>query len=154
MAEFFEDKTPRQKLAKAKREFQKLQTDLTSDNIYNFFVTAYHILDSVKVTLGVPDKTCRELCSHPDFKDLCLNSDFKKCRYICDKEKHIVLKRGDEFKTYRRPAAVFGQVGFNEAPYNAKPAYFVIDNNEQVDALELGQRIIDLWENFFVKHNI
>ncbi len=147
MAEFFENKNPRQKLEQAKREFQRLQNDLTSDNIEHFFVAAYHIIDSVKVIGTVSAKDVENLYSNPDFL---------KCKYICNKCKHPVLTKSpdDEFETYRRPAAIFGQVIFNEVPFNSKLAYFIIDDNEQVGVLELGQRIIDFWQSFFIQHNI
>jgi len=147
MDEFFENRTPRQRLGQAKREFQKLQNDLTNDNISHFFVAAYHIIDSIEIIGTVPDEDIRELRSNPDFR---------KCRYVCNKIKHPVLTKSpdDEFKTYRRPAAICGQIRFNEVPCNSTLAYFIIDENEQVGVLELGQRIIDLWEKFFSEHNI
>jgi len=43
---------------------------------------------------------------------------------------------------------------FGESIYGGGRAYFIIDKNEQVDVLELGQKIINLWEGFFRKHNI
>lgn len=146
MADFFEYATPRQMLEKAKRELQRLAEDMTSDNVFNFFVTAYHIVDRVEVPGTVPRQDIRALYSNPDFK---------KCKYICNKSKHRKLKKDDdEFSTYRRPAAVFGEAVFGESIYNGGRAYFIIDKNERVDVLELGQDIIYLWETFFNEHNI
>ena len=45
---YFELSKPIDVLNKAKREFEKMQKDLNTDNIFNFFVTAYHIMDYVK----------------------------------------------------------------------------------------------------------
>ena len=133
-------------LEKAKRELQRLTENMESDKIFNFFVTAYHVVDRIKVLGTVPVK---------DIKDLYSNPDFKKCKYICNKSKHLVLSNGDdEFITYRRPSAVFGEAVFGESLFNGERAYFIIDKNEQVDVLELGQKIINLWETFFNEHNI
>jgi len=144
MAEFFELTTPRHMLEKAKREFQGLANEIDSDKIFNFFVTAYHVYDYIKRV--VPEK---------DMNDIRSNPDFKKCRYICNKNKHRTLRKGDdEFITYRRPGAVFGEAVFGESLFNGKRAYFIIDKNEQVDVLELGQKIINLWEAFFNEYNV
>jgi len=146
MAEFFELTTPRQMLEKAKREFQRLAKNIDSDKIFNFFVTAYHVYDYVKGDDTVPEK---------DINDIRSNPDFKKCKYICNKNKHRTLRKGDdEFITYRRPGAVFGEAVFGESLFNGKRAYFIIEKNEQVDVLELGQKIINLWETFLNEHNI
>jgi hypothetical protein len=148
MAEFFENSTPRQMLEKAKREYQKLGESLDSDNIFNFFVTAYHVVDHIKKLATIPKEDMNKLYSNPDFK---------KCKYICNKSKHRVLSKGDdEFITYRRPGAVYGEAVFGESVYGGERAYFIIDKNEQINinVLELGQEIIDLWETFFKEHNI
>jgi len=119
---------------------------MTSDNVFNFFVTAYHVVDRIEV-LGIVQRQ--------DIKSLYSNPDFNKCKYICNKSKHRKLKKDDnEFITYRRPAAVFGEAMFGDSIYNGGRAYFIIDKNKQVDVLELGQKIINLWETFFKKHNI
>lgn len=146
MADFFEYSTPRQMLEKAKRELQRLTEDMTSDNVFNFFVTAYHIVDRIGESDAVSQQNLNDLHSNPDFK---------KCKYICNKSKHRKLKKYDnEFITYRRPAAVFGEAVFGESVFNAGRAYFIIDKNESVDVLKLGQNIIHLWEAFFNEHNI
>jgi hypothetical protein len=146
MAEFFENMAPRQMLEKARREFQKLQNEPNSDNISNFFVTAYHIRDSViKSTI----------ISSIDINNLLSNPDFRRCRYICNKCKHVVLDSGDnEFITYRRPGAFLGEITLDESRLGMGRAYYIIDSSEQIDVLELARRIIDLWENFFSQHDI
>lgn len=51
---FFELRTPRDMLEKAERELQRLRADFTIDNLFNFFVTAYHIRDYVQEATTVP----------------------------------------------------------------------------------------------------
>ena len=146
MAEFFENDTPRQMLEKASREFQRLVEDVTSDNVFNFFVTAYHIVDRVTGLGTVPPKDTEELYSNPDFR---------MCRYICLKSKHLKLDTGDaEFVTHRRPAAIFGEAVFGESVYNMGRAYFITDKKEKVDVLELGERVLKLWEDFLARYDM
>jgi hypothetical protein len=146
MAEFFEHSTPRQMLEKAKRELEKLSRDTQTDNIFNFFVTAYHVVDYVRVLKTVPPDDIEALYEEPDFR---------KCRYICNKCKHRILEKGDdEFVTYRRPSAALGELTLGESALGLGRAFFVIDETEQVDVLDLGRRIIDRWEAFFDTHTI
>jgi hypothetical protein len=146
MAKFFEYSTPRQILEKAKRDLQKLSQDTDIDNVFNFFVTAYHVVDYVKVLNTVPTDDIKALYEEPDFR---------KCRYICNKSKHRTLDKGDdEFITYQRPSAALGECILGESVLGLGRAYFIIDETEQVDVLDLGQRIIDRWEAFFNTHSL
>jgi hypothetical protein len=146
MAKFFEYSTPRQILEKAKRDLQKLSEDTNIDSIFNFFVTAYHVVDYVKVLNTVPVDDIKALYEEPDFR---------KCRYICNKSKHRTLDKGDdEFITYKRPSAALGEFMLGESALGLGRAYFIIDEAEQVEVLDLGKRIIDRWEAFFNTHSI
>lgn len=146
MARFFEYSTPRQILGKAKRDLQELSQDTNIDNIFNFFVSAYHVVDYVKVLNTVPAGDIKALYEEPDFR---------KCRYICNKSKHRTLDKGDdEFITYRRPSAALGECILGESVLGLGRAYFIIDEAEQVDVLDLGKRIIDRWEALFNTHGI
>lgn len=40
---YFELRTPRDMLEKAEWELQRFRDDRTIDNLFNFFVTAYHV---------------------------------------------------------------------------------------------------------------
>jgi hypothetical protein len=146
MAEFFEISTPRQMLEKAQRDFQKLSQNTDTDNVFNFFVTAYHIVDYVKALKTVATDDIEALYEEPDFR---------RCRYICNKSKHRMLEKGDdEFVTYRRPSAALDEFTLGESALGLGRAYFIIDDTEQVDILDLGQRIISRWEAFFKTHGI
>jgi len=148
MTEFFENLTPRQMLEKAKCDLQKLSQDINIDNVFNFFVTAYHVIDHIKVLKTVPQDDIDALYKEPDFR---------KCMYICNKCKHRILNRGqgdDEFLTYQRPSAALGEFVLGQSALGLGRAYFIIDETEKVDVLDLGQRIIDRWEAFFNTHSI
>ncbi len=144
MAEFFEIDTPRQMLEKARREFEKLEENLDSDSIFNFFVTAYHMCDYVAAALP-----------NTDMESIYSNPDFKMCQYICNKSKHRTLKRNDsKFITRRCPAARFGEAVFGESVFDGERAYFITDDEEEVDVIELVRRVISLWETFLDEHSL
>jgi hypothetical protein len=145
MTAFFEFSTPRQILGKAIRDLQKLEEELTIDNVFNFFVTAYHVVDYVRTMEAAPDDAIRDLYEEPDFR---------MCRYICNKGKHLALRGGDEFSTYYRPGSALGEFVIGESALGLGPAYLVIDDTDQVDVIDLGQRIIRRWESFFEEHGI
>lgn len=150
MTESFENLAPRQMLEKAKYDLHKLSQDINIDNAFNFFVTAYHVIDHVRVLKTVPEDDINAFYEEPDFR---------KCMYICNKCKHRTLneskrKRDDEFLTYQRPGAALGEFIIGESVLGLGRAYFIIDEAEQVDVLDLGKRIIDRWEAFSNTHSI
>jgi hypothetical protein len=77
---FFEISSPRDMLGKAKRELEKMNSDLTTDTVFNFFVTAYHVMDYVKA---------QEKASKIEIDKMYADSDFEMCNFICNKGKHI-----------------------------------------------------------------
>ena len=80
---YFELRTPRDMLNKAERELQRLRGDRSIDNVFNFFVTAYHIQDYVRGAHSVPSEALRAFLADPDLKD---------CQALCHKGKHLHLK--------------------------------------------------------------
>ncbi len=146
MAEIFELSTPRHMLEKARRDFEKLSQDTNTNNVFDFFVTAYHIVDYVKALKTVAPDDINALYEEPDFR---------RCKYICNKSKHRTLEKGDdEFVTYRRPSSALGEFTLGESALGLGRAYFIIDDAEQVDILDLGRRIVIRWEAFFETHSI
>lgn len=72
-------------LEKAKRELNAMKTKLSADTVFNFFVTAYHIMDYVKNLAGV---------SKPAIDAMYADPDFDTCKFICNRGKHLVVTRG------------------------------------------------------------
>ena len=84
---YFELRTPRDMLDKARREHKRLTERVDIDNVFNFFVTAYHVKDYVEKKASVPQIALESFLADPDIKD---------CRDLCDKAKHLTLtKRSD-----------------------------------------------------------
>jgi len=142
---FFEFSSPRDILDKARRDLVKLRDHLDIDNIFDFFVTAYHVVDYVRSLEAAPEQAISDLYEEPDFR---------MCRFICNKGKHLVLREGDEYGTYRRPGSTVGEFTIGETLLGVGPGYLIIDETHQVDVVDLAERIIDRWDLFFEEHSI
>jgi hypothetical protein len=146
---FFTLKTPRDMLNKAHREYQWMVESLNVDTVWNFFATVYHVQDYVKNLRGVG--------LEPIYKD----PDFRMCRYLCNKGKHIVLEKNEgtyqATHTPRRPGALYGAALYGEATYGESPTperYEVESEGKKFEVRDLGKRMLDKWESFFTEHNL
>lgn len=142
---FFAIRDHRDMLAKAERELARMRDDLGTDAVFNFFVTAYHVMDYVKA-LGLPRAATDAMYADPDF-DL--------CQFICNKGKHLQLRAGDRDATHTEGVSGmldmhgFDVLGFDE---DIPPGFFV--DGTRVDVLRLGRDLVAKWEAFFVVNGI
>jgi hypothetical protein len=77
---FFELKTAENMLEKAKRELARLEAEESIDHVYNFFVTAYHIVDYLD-----------ERLSKQKIKRIKSRKWMHLCADACNKAKHMRL---------------------------------------------------------------
>ena len=103
---FFELRTPSDVLDKAKRDYAKMETATSTDTIFNFFVTTYHVIDYVKALGTVPESAIKMLYDDPDFR---------MCQFLCNKGKHIKLREVSPFEAKHR-AGVTGGTGLGLDP--------------------------------------
>lgn len=143
--EFFSFSMPRDLLEKAQRDLKILQMNPNIDTVFNYFVTAYHVVDYVKANDLAPESAIDGLYQE---------EDFRMCRFICNKGKHLSLRTGDEYDTYRRPGSTLGDFTLGETLLGVGEAYLVIGEEGQIDVVELAERIIDRWTRFFEEHEI
>jgi len=145
---FFELKTPRDMLEKARREHARLSTAFDIDNVFNFFVTVYHIQDYVRNTAAVP---------RPVVDAFLRDQDVKDSRDLCDKGKHLRLTkpgRIDPATAVRRRGAL------NSAPLNTLPLnsmevkWLVYSGNREIDVQTLADRVLEKWDDFFVANGL
>lgn len=122
-----------------------MKSDLNTDTIFNFFVTAYHVMDYVKAQGKASETAIAE------FYD---GQDFQICRDICNKGKHLELRKGDPFTTHFRPGAVLGQMILGESMLGEAPSYSLYADGQQVDVVSLGQRVLEKWGRFFKDNGI
>ena len=141
---FFEISSPRDMLGKAKRDFAVMMSQLSVDSIFNFFVTAYHVMDYVKTQGKASDEAINKF-----YED----EDFKMCNYICNKGKHP-KKRSTLFETRHNKAALFDSACFDEVAFDQPESYVLIASGRRINVIPLAQRILDKWENFFKDNGI
>src|ERR1051325_4903683 len=147
--EFYTLRTPRDLLEKARREYSKLQTAPSTDTVFNFFVTVYHVIDYVKVLSSV---------SAASIDAMYADVDFKLCQFICNKGKHLELRRPPPYHVKHEPAVEGGTLGTFILGVDrlGGPERFivVVENKEEIDAIELGKKLLAKWEKFFAYNHI
>lgn len=81
---YFELRAPRDMFEKAKREHERLMENFDIDNLFNYFVTTYHIQDYFDENSVIIDK----------IKVFLKDQDLEDCKDLCHKGKHLALSRG------------------------------------------------------------
>lgn len=127
---FFELKTPRDMFAKARREYDRMAAARTVDNVFNFFVTVYHVQDYVKATSAVSK----------DIIDAFLrDQDLSVARDLCDKGKHLTLTRRLDPRTGVRRLGALNTVAVNTLPLNGfKAEWWVLSGNRSYEIQALA----------------
>ena len=131
-------------LNKAGREHARLVHTIDIDNVFNFFVTAYHVCDYVKVC-------------HPGLQSavnvLITDHDIADCRALCANAKHLrVTKLAQPSSHVVSNATGAGTSG--EVTDNAADTWWIEIGNRKVQVRELAKRVMDKLEAFFLKHSL
>jgi hypothetical protein len=143
---FFEFRTPRDMLEKARREHARLTASVTIDNVFNFFVSAYHIQDYIRQNRPGLTNALKEFIKDQDFKDT---------RNICDKGKHMLLQTRHQPITTRRRIGAINTAPLNTLPINAsKDEWTLLTGNRTVDVLRLAERVLSKWDAFFTAQGL
>jgi hypothetical protein len=139
--------TPQDMLAKAERDLLRLRECLNVDIVFNFFVTAYHVMDYVKVMGKVGEA---------DIKRMRDDDDLDMCRFICTQGKHLEVKvRPKDVLTDYSPGS--GMLGFGPiggGPIGAGPQWFLFCDGKEVRPIQLAETVIAKWKKFFLDHDI
>jgi hypothetical protein len=135
-------------LEKARREHSRLTAAFNIDNVFNFFVTAYHIQDYVRESNAVPPVTIDAFVDSQDIKD---------ARDLCDKGKHLHLTR----RKYPDPSATRRVRGpLNTVPLNTmvlnggKEIWMLESGARTVEVAALADRVIRQWDAFFATNGL
>ena len=145
---FFEISSPRDLYDKAKGDFQIMTDETSTDTVFNYFVTTYHVMDYVKSLGTIPND---------DIKQIYKDDDFKMCQYLCNKGKHFKLRSVEPYEAKHLPevpGGVLGSFVLDSDQLGAKEKFVILDNGKEVNVMELGERLIKLWDKFFRDHNI
>jgi hypothetical protein len=146
--EFFKIATPRDLLEKARRDIEKMKADTSTDTIFNFFVTTYHVVDYIKALGTIPQTVIDQLYS---------DADFRLCQFLCNKGKHIQLRGDEPFEAKHKPAIPGGALdsfSLGVDQLGDPERFVVLDGAQEVDVIQLGNKLIKKWEDFFSVHGI
>ena len=145
---FFEIRSPRDLLEKAKRDYARMKTETSTDTIFNFFVTTYHVVDYVKALGTVPPSAIDKFYDDPDFK---------MCQFLCNKGKHITLRQRSSYEA-KYQAAVPGvpleRFFLGTSELGELERFVVLDGGKEIDTVDLGAKLLKTWETFFIAHGI
>ena len=151
MTGFFSLDTARAVFDKAAREYERLRATPSTDNVFNFFVTAYHVGDYLRADNQVAPDEIKALLNEPDMQ---------RCAHVCNQGKHAVLTQR-EFKNRPSPVAAvesgaIGMSAINSHAINGAPpiSLYYPDTQERVDILPLADRVMDRLAQFFADHKL
>jgi hypothetical protein len=140
----FELRTPRDMLEKAHREHQRLIERFDIDNLFNFFVTAYHISDYIRKTGTVTKSVLETFMQDQDIKD---------CRDLCDKGKHLTLSKRFDPTTHVYSGCI-GGAPIGVLPIGGGDKWMLSSGNREVDVEWLAERVLAKWDVFFSTHGL
>lgn len=135
----FELRTPRDMLEKARREHERLVERFDIDNLFNFFVTAYHISDYIRKTDAVPQVVLDTFLQDQDIKD---------CRDLCDKGKHLSLSKRPDPRTHVWSGCI-GGAPIGVLPIGGGDKWMLFTGDRDVDVEWLAERVLSKWDAFF-----
>jgi hypothetical protein len=143
---YFEIKTALDLFYKAQRDFEKLQIDLNTDNIFNFFVTCYHIIDYYKIENNISNNA--EVVNKFKYK-----KEWEFCDILCNKGKHLSLTRNEAFKNNPNFKTNYYSGKLNGESLldgyktlNGNPDYLIINDDENIDPIDLGSKLLFNWK--------
>ena len=143
---YFQLKTPRDMLEKSRREHGRLIAEFNIDNVFNFFVTAYHIQDYITMAGSVAPAVLRTFLSGPDLK---------AARDMCNKGKHMTLTRGSDPVTNRRTIGPLNTHPLNTLPINGiRVVWTIYTGSRSFDVAILAQSVMTKWDTFFAANGL
>lgn len=153
---FFELRNAKDMLDKSFREYERLQNDFTIDNVFNYFVTAYHVKDYLEKCNPELDAQIKSLYGEQDFLD---------CNSVCNKGKHFKLEHANKDKQEKTPKpnpdAIIWSGAIGGAPLNAmaindsdKWILVFAEDSRQIDIKYLAERILEKLNKFFKENKI
>lgn len=122
-----------------------MEAEVHIDNVYNFYVTAYHIQDYVQKTNPSKIEELQKFLAQQDLKD---------CQDLCNKGKHLTLtkKNRPDPKAIVYDNQLSGNTPLGSLKFDAGPEWMLITSDGRyVDVLHLGHIIINHWEEFLSK---
>ena len=135
---------------KLKRDAELLEDEVTSDRLFNFVITAYHLCDWVGKASEVPE-TIR-VCGGSAWK----NKPISICRDIADASKHFGLNRkpGTVDKVESQRACGTGRFGKGAYGVGEEGITLTLSDNLHIKALSFKNEVLNFWHDFFCKNSL
>jgi hypothetical protein len=144
--------TPRDLLGKLQRERARLQTEVTSDDFFNFVVTCYHLIDWIKNDPSIPND------SKEAVKRAYSNTYIAASRDLANASKHFTLRPG---RSPRVVADATSERGYGLGRYGAGPfgigeesIMIVLIDGTSYPILDFVDGALAYWEQFFTEHRL
>jgi hypothetical protein len=133
-------------LRKARRELDRIEREFSVDHVFNFFVTAFHVTDYLKMSGEVsPEKV----------KDLRNDERIRKCADVCNKAKHFKLERSRPDISSRQYSGAIGGAPIGMLPINSSGARFIVwEDGSQLEIVSFARATIATLEEFFATNTI
>lgn len=143
--------TSRELLEKVKLDYEILVKDTNGYNIFNFFVTAYHLKDYIVNEFGLNEnKDIRTFKNMQELLDL--------AGFIANKGKHfkVINKNYKTMETRFYSGKHDGTMLFDGTHhYDGKVEYKVFYGEDKVkEVKELAKELLNCWKDFFVEKEI
>lgn len=145
---YFELSSPKDMLSKARREYQRLSKCINIDNVFNFFVTVYHIRDYIESTNSVEKNMIDNF-----FKD----PELQICRDLCNKGKHLFLDNRSHDPNLMTHVwkGFFGGAPFGILPFGGHEKWVLFcGDGREVDVKSLAKNVLEKWERFFKENGL
>lgn len=142
---FFELRTARDMFEKAEREYERFSQCCDIDNLFNFFVSAYHIKDYINKTMAVPEEILNDFMRDQIMQDCC---------DVCNKGKHLILDRKRPDPATYVLSGCIGGAPIGELPVNGGEKWILSTGGREVDVELLAKQVLEKWKLFFEIHGL
>lgn len=138
-------RTARDLFDKLRRDLGSLETQVSSDQLFNFVVTARHLPEWVERDPTVPQKVVAGLPA------LRASSLYKACRDIADASKHFELTNARAERTNVSEVSSaqgygVGRFGAGEYGVGEESIKIVTDDGNSIDALDFAKQVTAAFE--------
>lgn len=137
---------------KLQRDVGRLNNEITSDDLFNFVITGYSLIDWVKHDTSLPAfaRTSDEI------DRLHKEPWLKVCGDLATASKHYTLTRRKPVVISAESQRGFGVGRFGQGAYGVgeEAIEIRINNNSEWTALEFACGVLQAWLQFFERHGV